>query len=688
MRCMLMALASASLAISISAAALGIETPQPHYGAWGLDLKAMDAAEKPGDDFYIFSNGNWLKAAEIPPDRSVVGAVFDLSIQAEQRITEIIAALEASPYTQLSDEEKKIRDLYAAFVDRKEIDARGLSSVQVDLDRFAHLNSWKDVASVMGSPQLMTGDAVDLMHSGLFDMKIGIDEKNPFAYALYISQSSLGMPDRDYYLGHDKTLAAARSAYKKYLTRMLELAGAPDSADRAAAVFALETRIATAQWPNSDRRDKTKTYNPMSVAELEAFAPGFQWKAYLAAAGLPTDSRVIVVEKSAIQRLAAISAQTPVGVWRDLLELHYFHAHAEFLPTPFDDADFSFYGRVIRGNGRQLDRAARGGQFVNHFLGDALGKLYVSRYFPPAAKVKAEGLVDNLRKAYEADIRTLRWMSAETRHKALEKLQKLTVHVGYPEHWRDYAGLHIARHDLVGNVHRTVYFEWQRQLARLGKSVDRSEWSLTPQTVNAHNTAELNAIFFPAAVLQPPIFDPNADEAVNYGAIGAVIGHEMSHSFDDQGSQFNGDGALEDWWTKADRLMFDEKTAALEKQFDGYEPLPGVHVNGKVTLGENIADLAGLAIAVEAYHISLGGKTPQVLGGFSDDQRLFLSFAQLWRLKFRDSALREQLLSDDHSPPQFRVDGSMRNLDAWYTAFNVKSGDKYYLAPELRVQLW
>jgi putative endopeptidase len=397
---------------------------------------------------------------------------------------------------------------------------------------------------------------------------------------------------------------------------------------------------------------------------------------------------VIVSEKSAFPELAKIFAETPVPVWRDYLTVHYLHAVASVLPKRFDDANFAFYGKILRGTDKQLDRETRGVHLLDHAIGEALGKLYVARYFPPEAKAKADELVANLLKAYEADIKTLDWMSDETKQKALEKIHEFTPKIGYPNHWRDYSALKIARNDLLGDVQRADVFEWNRQVRRLDKPVDKSEWFMTPPTVNAYYDPSMNEIVFPAAILQPPFFDPNADDAVNYGGIGAVIGHEISHGFDDQGSKYTGKGVFKNWWTKQDRENFDKRTAALVKQFDSYEVLPGLHIIGKNTLGENIADLAGISIALKAYHLSLGGKPAPVLDGFTGDQRFFLSFGQVWREKDRESALRTQTLSNEHSVAEFRVIGPTRNVDAWYAAFDVKPDAKYYLAPDKRIRLW
>ncbi|HEV2562308.1 MAG TPA: M13 family metallopeptidase [Rhizomicrobium sp.] len=659
--------------------------PPPAIGKWGVDLGAMDTSVKPGDDFFMYVNGNWLKTAQIPADRASTGSFQNLRIQSEKRMSEIVAGLEAKPVDQLSPEERKLRDLYDAFEDQAQIDSRGLAPVQKDLDRLAHLKTKEDVARAMASVRMMT--------SSIYNVGIGVDDKNSNAYSINLTQSGLGMPNRDYYLKDDKEIVTTREAYKKYLAQMLTMAGAKNADARAAKIYAVEAEIAKVQWPNEDRRDEDKIYNPMSYSDLKKLAPQFPWDAYFAEARIPLSSpkgerQVIVAEKSAFPKLATIFAKTPVAVWRDYLTVHYLHAYAAYLPKNFDDANFAFYGTVIQGNSQQLDRPTRGVHLLDDNIGEALGKLYVAKYFPPEAKAKAEALVGNLLKAYEADLQVLPWMTPETRQKALEKLHKFTPHIGYPDKWRDYSALTISRDDLVGDVQNSVEFEWNRELRRLDDPVDKSEWGMTPPTVNAYYNPSFNEVVFPAAILQPPFFDPNADDAVNYGGIGAVIGHEISHGFDDQGSKYNGDGILQNWWTEQDRKNFDASTASLTKQFNSYEPLPGLHVNGSFTLGENIADLAGISIALKAYHISLNGQPAPVLDGFTGDQRFFLSFGQIWRGKYRDGALRSQVLSDPHSPVQYRADGVTRNVDAWYEAFDVQPVDKFYLPPDQRVHLW
>ena len=654
-------------------------------GQWGVDLSAMDKSVRPGDDFFKYVNGTWLKNTEIPADRTGTGSFLLLRIESEKRLKSIVAELAAKPYDKLNGEEKKLRDLYDAFTDQKQIEKRGLAPFKDDIAYLQGLNTRADVAAAFGKVRLQTDVP--------FDMGIGIDDKHPDSYAIFLYQGGIGLPNRDYYTRKDKEIVATRKAYRAYLTKMFELAGFKNAKKRADAVYELEKKIAAAQWPNEDRRDPDKTYNPMTISELKKLVPGFDWDNFFTAAGIqetgPKGERtVIVAEKSAFPKFGKIFATTAVGTWRDYLTAHYMHSYAAFMPKAFDDADFDFYGKVVSGQQKQLDRATRGVHLLDRDIGEALGKLYVAKYFPPAAKAAAEKLVGNLLKAYEADIKTLDWMTPETRAKALDKLHKFTPHIGYPDKWRDYSALVIERDDLVGDIQRSTLFEWNRQLNRIDQPVDKGEWGMTPPTVNAYYNPSLNEIVFPAAILQPPFFDPNADDAVNYGGIGAVIGHEISHGFDDQGAKYNGDGVLKNWWTGKDKKAFEERTNALVAQFDTYEPLPGIHVNGKFTLGENIADLAGLTIAYKAYHLSLGGKPAPVIDGYTGDQRFFLSFGQIWRGKYRDGTLRALTLSNEHSPPHFRADGATRNLDAWYKAFDIKPDAKFYLPPDKRVHLW
>lgn len=657
----------------------------PEFPPWGVTLSYMDPSTSPGADFFRYTNGGWLKTAKIPADRRVAGVNLELDQRNEARLKAIVASLSARSDAQLSAEERKLRDLYDAFEDTHRIEAAGLEPVTVDLARIAALKTAADVAAFMGNPATQVG--------GPYDIGIDVDEKNPDAYVVQLTQSGLGMPDRDYYLLQDKDSAAARQAYRNYIGDMLAFAGVHDP-ERAKAVYALEEQIARLHWPAAERREADKVYNPMSISELMQFAPRFPWHPYLAAAGIHDRSArgeriVIVREKSAFAQLATLFAATPVPVWRDYLTVRFLHARASYLPRQVDQRDFAFYGVVLGGQKQQLPRDLRGITLIDGLMGEALGKLYVARYFPPEAKAKIRQLVDNLLKAYAADISTLSWMSPTTREKALEKIHHFTVKVGYPDKWRDYSALSIRPGELVHDVVNAEVFEWNRELHRIDEPVDRNEWGMTPPTNNAYYNPTMNEIVFPAGILQPPYFDAAADDAVNYGAIGATIGHEISHAFDDQGSKYDASGRLNNWWTRQDRANFDSRTSALAKQFDSYQPLPGLHINGRLTLGENIADFAGLVMAHKAYRLSLGGSEAPVLNGFSGDQRFYIAYGQSWREVWTDGLTRQVVLSNPHSPSAFRVNGPVRNDDGWYQAFpQIKPGDAYYLPPEQRVRLW
>lgn len=671
--------------VAAATAAFGDANGRSQYGSWGFDLSGMDKALRPGDDFYMHANGGWDKSTVMPDDRSYIGSFQELTALSEERIDAILRELMRRPNSSLNDEERKLRDFYAAYVDESQIEAKGTTPAANDLAYLEGMAGRNDAAVAMGDPRLRI--------NGIFNMSIAADSKHPDTYAITLSQGGLGLPNRDYYLSEDKSLASTRDAYKTYIAGMFSLLGLKNAVARAGAVFALEAKIAQAHWRNEDKRNADKTYNPMTISELRSYIPQFPWKAYFAAGHIPlhkgaAERVVIVAEKSAFPQLAAVYSQTPLSVWRDYLTIRYLDAFAQYLPKRFDEAQFAFYGAVVSGNTKQLPRATRAGGILTRRMGEALGKQYVAHYFPPEAKSKAAELVSNLLKAYDEDIRTLDWMTPQTRAKALSKLHHFGVKIAYPDHWRDYSMLRIARDNLIGDAQNLALFDWSRNVDRLDQPVDRSEWGLPPQIVDAYYSSQQNEIVFPAAILQPPFFDPNADDAVNYGGIGAVIGHEISHGFDDEGSKYDGTGTLSDWWTPEDRKSFESRVAMLGQQYDVFEPLPGLHVNGAFTMGENIADNAGIAIALKAYHASLGGKQTPSLDGYSGDQRFYLGFAQIWRTKWRAEMLRAWVLSNEHSPSNYRVIGATRNQDEWYAAFGVEVHDKYYLPPSQRVHLW
>ena len=646
-------------------------------GAFGLDLTAMKPGVKPGEDFFDYANGKWLDTFAIPADRSSFGAFNLLEDLSEERVRAIIEQAAAS-HPAAGTPEQKIGDYYASFMDEGAIEANGLAPAAADLKRIAAAASKQEVATLFGSPGF----------ASLFDIDLPPDLKNPDRYTVVISQSHLGLPDRDYYLKDEPKLQEIRQQYVAYIEQMLTLGGLAEAHAKAAAIMAFERQVAKAQWPIEKRRDVDATYNPRTKTQLIAYAPGFSWQSFLEASEIGSRADLVLSELSAIRDLAAIFKRTPLPTLQAYLQFHYLSDHAAYLPKRLDEARFAFYGRTLRGQPQQRERWKRAVSTVNDALGEQVGQVYVARYFPPESKAKVQDLVANLRASLSERIDALSWMTPETKSRAHEKLATFIPKVGYPDKWKDYSSLQVRRDDLLGNVRRASLWQWRFQVARLDKPVDRSEWQLTPQEINAYYNPLNNEIVFPAAILQPPFFDPNADDAVNYGGIGAVIGHEIGHGFDDQGRKFGPDGSLKDWWTPQDVKSFSERVARLIKEYSDFEALPGLKVNGANTIGENIGDLGGLNMAYHAYQLSLHGKEAPVIDGLTGNQRFFLSWAQVWRTKFRDGALREIVMSDVHSPPYFRVNGTMPNIDAWYAAFGVQPGDKLYVKPEDRVTIW
>ena len=647
-------------------------------GSFGLDLSGGDPSVKPGDDFARYANGHWLDTAQIPPDRASWGSFAILRERSLQQMREILEALpKDSP---AGSNQQKLGDFYRAYLDTDAIDRAGLAPARAGLDAIAAARTHEELARQMGRP--------DLRLTAPLAFGIAPDEKDPDHYMVLIAQSGLGMPDRDYYLKDEPVYTALRAKYAAHIERLLRLAGRTDGAEAAKSILELETQIARAHWPRAKRRERDLTYNPHAREELPAFAPGFPWPALLTGAGLEVQPRFIVREPDAVQSLSALFEKTPVERWQTYFTYHYLADNADVLPKAFDDEVFDFYRRALHGQEEQQARWKRGVSAVDGALGEAAGELYVQRYFPPASKAQMLELVENLRAAYREHIKNLPWMSAATKKVALEKLAAFHPKIGYPDKWRDYSALTIQPGDAFGNVARAESFEWQRQLKQLGGPTDRGEWGMTPQTINAYYNATFNEVVFPAAILQPPFFDPHADAAVNYGAVGGVIGHEMGHGFDDQGSKSDARGVLHTWWDQQDTDAFHARVDRLAAQYDTYTVLPGLNVNGRLTLGENIGDLGGLSVSNDAYHRSLHGKPAPRLAGLTGDQRFFLSWAQVWREKQRDENLRSQVTSDPHSPAQFRINGVVRNIDPWYAAFDVRPGQRLYLAPDERVRIW
>ena len=666
----------AALVISTSLIVPGFAKAE--YGEWGIVLSDMDQAVKPGDDFYMFVNGGWDKRTEIPADKSGYSDGTDIEERAETDLHEIAeGAKTAEPGTLL----RKVGDLYASFMDEAAIEQRGIQPVQARLDAIAAIASPADLAKAFARSVIGFGVSP-------FAMYIEADAKNPARYAAYLSQSGLGLPDRDYYLVESEENTKYRAAYRAYIEKLLGLAGIPDAAAKAGAIYALEVEIAKLHWPAADTRDTLKTYNPFDAATLATEAPGFDWAAFLAEANLTQSPNLVIAEKSALVALAALAGSTSLDTWKAYLTFHTLDAAAPYLPKAFDDAQFDFNGRTMSGREQQRDRWKRALELIDANMGEAMGEAYVAKRFPPESKVMMAEMVANLKTALGQMIDEAAWLDPATKAEAHKKLDVMAVKIGYPDKWRDYTALEVNAGDLIGNIERARAFEWTRQTGRIAGPVDKSDWLMTPPTVNAYFLPVANEIVFPAGILQPPYFDPAADMAVNYGSMGATIGHEISHGFDDQGRKYDETGAIRDWWTAKDAAAYDVQAKALAAQFDAYEPLPGVHINGELTLGENIADLAGIAIAYRAYHIALGGKDAPVLDGMTGDQRFFLGYAMSWRSKTREDRLRSSLAADPHSPPYYRVNGIVRNFGPWYEAFGVPADAKLTLPETSRVKLW
>ena len=659
-------------AAPMAASAQAALSNRPQYGAFGFASDGMDRSIAPGDDFSGYANGTWERNTAIPADKASYGMFDVLGDLSRERTRQIIEA-------QAKDPNSRIGAAYESFMDEAAIERKGLAPFE------PWLNEIRSTQSAARLPMLYA-DADRLGIPIPLKMSVGQDRRASERYTLNVSQAGLGMPDRDYYLSTDLKQSETRAKYLQHLTNMLELAGEANAAVRARAILDFETGIAKVHWTRAQSRDALKTYNRMSLTEINRLAPGMDFAALAAAAGARLDY-VIVAQPSAFEGIAALIGRTPIGVLRDQLLVRSLDTYAAYLPAKFDRENFAFEGTVLNGTPQQEDRWKRGVNFTVRALGDDVSKLYVARFFPPETKAAADQLVHNLIAAMDRRIDRLDWMSAETKKKAHAKLAAFTPKIGYPSQWRDMTGLVVKRDDLLGNAMRSSKFEHAYQIGKLGGPIRRWEWGMTPMTINAYSNPSMVEIVFPAAILQPPFFDPDADPAVNYGGIGAVIGHEMSHQFDDQGSKFDLHGNLMDWWNPTDSRNFQARLDQYERQINAYEPLPGMHVVGKLTMGENVADLAGLTVAHDAYIASLNGASPPVVGGMSADQRFYLGWAQVWRCKYREPNLRQRLLTDPHSPCPVRAD-VVRNMDPWYQAFGVHPGQKLYLAPGDRVRIW
>ncbi|MEO7494791.1 MAG: M13-type metalloendopeptidase [Massilia sp.] len=682
-----------ALSLSLMAAFAQAAEPAPKVAAAMQSAKAplasgiaqeyTEPSVRAQDDFFTHLNGKWLKTTEIPGDKAVWGSFHKLRDDTQPQLRAIIEAAANNPNRAAGSDAQRIGDFYASFVDEKRADELGIAPINGELAKIAAV---KDKAEL---PALIAH--LGKIGVGVpYDFGIHQDGKDSTKYVADIYQGGLGMPDRDYYLKTDDAkLSDVRAKYLAHVERLLALAGDKQAGADAKAIVDFETEIARVQWTNVQNRDPIKTYNKVELGKMAALAPGYDWKAYLDAAGISAKTTyVIVSQPSYLKGFAELSNKTPLDTIKAYLQLRLISAYAPLLSKPFVDEEFAFTGPVLSGVTAMKPRWERGVNAVADAMGESIGKLYVEQHFPADRKARMEALVKNLLAAYKLSIDKLDWMSPATKREAQAKLAKFTPKIGYPNKWKDYSALVVARDDLVGNVMRSKVVESNRELNKLGRPIDREEWGMTPQTVNAYYNPEMNEIVFPAAILQPPFFDANADDAVNYGAIGAVIGHEISHGFDDQGAQYDGVGNLRDWWSKADHKNFAAKTKMLVNQYNGYSPVAGYNVNGELTLGENIADNSGLAIAYKAYKLSLKGKKAPVIDGMTGDQRFYMGFAQVWRTKMREPEQIKRLKNDPHSPGQFRANGTLKNQPGFYEAFGVKPGDKMYLAPKERVIIW
>jgi putative endopeptidase len=663
------------------AAAASAPSPIPAALRSGIDLQYVDSSVRPQDDVYQYLNGKWLRNYQLPADKGAVGSFTVVQDKTEQQLRTIVDGLDQASGNADPDA-KRLADLYASYMNEAQLETLGIKPL---LAEFAAIDALKDGNAI---PSLMA-HLIEIGAGAPFALQINVDARNSAQYAVILHQSGLGLPDRDYYLKDDAKLKEARIAYRAHIEKMLGMAGQAKAAQSSAAILDLETSLAKIQWTRVEDRDPIKTYNKTALSELAVLMAGYDWQRFIRGAGLDGKVESVIVGQPAyFTGLGKLMSSTPLPVWKAYFKWRLLSASAPYMSKSFVDERFAFTGGVLRGVPENQDRWKRGITLLDVSLGEALGKLYVAKYFPPQNKARMQALVLNLLEAYRRDIDTLDWMSADTKVGAQAKLAKMSPKIGYPDHWRDYSALRISREDLLGNVFRANEFEYRRNLAKLGKPIDHGEWRMRPQTINASYNPTRNEITFPAAILQPPFFDADADDAVNYGGIGGVIGHEMSHGFDDEGSQFDADGNLHDWFTKADHDKFAEKTKALIAQYNTYEPVPDYHVNGALTLGENIGDNSGLAIAYKAYRISLAGREAPVIDALTGDQRLYLGWVQVWRGKVREAEAIQRIKTDPHSPPAVRGTAPLRNQPGFYAAFGLKPGDKMYLPPGQRVSIW
>src|SRR5438552_390004 len=668
--------------------AFSADTPPPEKTI-GINPAYRNLSVKPGDDFEEYANGGWRKSAEIPADRASTGADFEVFERAEKRNADLVReAVTANPSPDTP--RGMIAAYYAAFMDTDNIEKHGLDPLKEKLREIDAIKTKTDLARVLGERLRADVDPLNatvMWTEHLFGVWVTQALSEPDRTVPYLLQGGLGMPDREYYLSNEPEMAKQRAAYQTYVGDLMKLAGRSDPAGRAERIVTLEKKMASVHADRVTSQDVHKANNPATLADLKSNAPGLDWDAYLSAAGLERQPMFIIWQPGAIKGLSALVGSEPLETWKEWLVFHTISQNTAYLPQAYYDLRFGFYGKTLQGTPKQLERWKRAIANINEDLGDALGKIYVAKHFPPSSKAAVQEMVKNLLAGFDHRIDALTWMAPATKAQAKAKLKTLSVGVGYPEKWRDYRGLVIRREDPLGNAWRAEEWEYHHQLAKLGKPVDRSDWWITPQTVNALNLPLQNGLNFPAAILDPPFFDLKADAAANYGAIGATIGHEISHSFDNAGAEFNSEGKLANWWTPQDAAHFKAASQQLVEEFNKYEPLPGLHLNGEQTLGENIADVAGLSAAYDAYKLSLHGKELPIVDGLSGDQRFFLAFAQSWRQKIRDAALHSQIVTNEHAPSRERAQ-TVRNIDAWYEASAVQPGQKLYLKPEERVRIW
>ncbi len=655
------------------------EAPAPVES--GIDMQAFDQKVRPQDDLFRHVNGGWLARTEIPADKASYGAFDRLADKAQEDLRAIAEEAAAAPDKAPGSDAQKIGDFYESFMNEARAEELGLSPLNEELAAIDAIETRSDLARHFAR----------FYKLNLINPLVGFvdgDAQDPTREILYVYQGGLGLPDRDYYLQGDDKLREYREKYTRFVSRLLEMADQPNPGPSAREILALETRLANSHWTNVESRDAVKTYNKVAIADLATEFPGFDWAAWTTELGIADAPAVVINQPSYVKALAAAVQEMPVDRWKPYLKASLINGFAPYLGKEFVDAEFGFYGGTLRGVAEIQPRWKRGVNTLNASMGEMLGKLYVEKHFKPEAKARMEALVENLRRAYKEGIDGLEWMSPETKKQAQEKLAKFRPKVGYPDRWRDYSGLEVRKDDLVGNVIRALRFENDYQLGKVGKPVDPDSWGMTPQTVNAYYNPVRNEIVFPAAILQPPFFNMAADDAANYGGIGAVIGHEMGHGFDDQGRNYDSNGVLRDWWTPEDAAEYQKRARIVVEQYNALEPLPGLHVNGELTLGENIADLTGVVIARRAYQLSLGDQPAPVIDGLTGDQRYYMGWAQVWAGKMRDDALRQQVMTNPHAPEMYRANAPVRNVPEFYAAFEVKDGDKLFLPPDERVKIW